>query len=112
MKQLAAALALAAAATLPAACDRDAYGSGSFTWSSYPYDGWYNGYYGDFHDGYWGTDGYFWYRLTPADRRYRRDERRHFRRDNRPYDPRYHRFDRRMDPPRRGTRMPKFPRRR
>ena len=111
MRHFAAALALAVAATLPAACSDDVYGRGGLTWSSYPYYGWYDNYYGDFYDGYWGSDGYFWYRLSPTDWRYRRDERRHFRRDNRPYDPHYRRFDRRLDPPRRGTRMPHYPRR-
>lgn len=112
MKHFAAALALAVAATLPAACDDDVYGRGSLTWSSYPYYGWYDDYYGAFHDGYWGTDGYFWYRLSPDHRRYVRDDRGHFRRDNRNDDRRYRRFERRMDPPRDGTKMPNYPRRR
>ncbi len=42
MKTIAAALALAVAATLPAACSNDVYGRGGLTWSSYPYYGWYD----------------------------------------------------------------------
>ena len=110
MKPIAAAITLAIAATLPAACHHDVYGRGALVWSSYPYYGWYDGYYGTFHDGYWGTDGYFWYRMTPQERRYRKDERRHFRRENRDGNPAYKRFDRRMNPPRDGTRMPNYPR--
>ena len=46
------------------------------------YDGYYDGYYGAFDDGYWGNDGYFWYR--GRDRAWHRDEGRHFRHDGRP----------------------------
>jgi hypothetical protein len=106
MRPLAAALALAAAATLPAACTGDVYGRGVMTWSSYPYYGYYDGFYGPFYDGYWGTDGFFWYRLSRDGDRYRRDDAHHFRRE----DPRYQRFDRQMQPPPNGTRMPNYPR--
>ena len=49
--------------------------------SAYPYDGWYDGYYGNIYDGYWGNDGYFYYRGNDRDQQYRRGDRNHFRRD-------------------------------
>jgi len=42
------------------------------------YDGYYDGYYGPFDDGYWGTDGFFWFR--GSDRTFHRDEGHHFQR--------------------------------
>ena len=107
-----AAIALGVTATLPAACADDVYGRGIISWSSYPYYGWYNGYYGPFYDGYWGTDGYYYFRLSAAERRYRRDRARHFRREAVRNDRRFRRFERTLQPPPRGTRMPNFPRRR
>lgn len=110
MKYAFSALALAVAATLPAACVNDVYGRGGLTWSSHPYHGWYNGFYGPFYDGYWGTDGYFWFRLDAAEQRYRRDKERHFRREAMRSNKRFKRFERTLRPPSKGTRMPKFPR--
>jgi len=110
MKHTFSSLALALAATLPAACVNDVYGRGALTWSSYPYVGWYNDYYGSFYDGYWGTDGYFWFRLDAVERRYRRDKERHFRREATRSDRRFKRFERNLRPPPNGTRMPNFPR--
>lgn len=109
--RVAAAALLGAVAVLPAGCasNGDVYGSGHLVWKSYPTYGWYDSYYGSFYDGYWGVDNYFWFRLTPQDR-FRRDERRHFRRENQYGDPRFQRFERQMQPPPHGTRMPKFPR--
>lgn len=43
------------------------------------YDGYYDGYYGAYSGGYWHNDGYFYYR--GSDNRYRRDDQRHFRRE-------------------------------
>jgi hypothetical protein len=48
---------------------------------SYPYNGWYDGYYGPIYDGYWGRDGFFYYRSAPDARAFRRGDRNHFRRD-------------------------------
>lgn len=42
------------------------------------YDGYYDGYYGPYSNGYWGGDGFFYYQSS--DRQYRRDDARHFRR--------------------------------
>jgi len=41
------------------------------------YDGYYDGFYGPFDDGYWGDDGFFWYR--GGDRGWHRDDAHHFR---------------------------------
>jgi hypothetical protein len=43
------------------------------------YDGYYDGYYGPFGDGYWGTDGFFYY--SSGDGRWNRDDAHHFRHD-------------------------------
>ena len=103
------AVALAIAGGLTASCEDTVYGRGVMTWSSHPDYGWYDSYYGPFHDGYWGTDGLFWFRLNDRDRDYRPDRDRHFRHDNDRADPRFQRFDRSMTPPPRGTPMPRFP---
>ena len=109
VKRIVAATLLGAAMVLPAGCSTYVYGRGQFVWTSYPAVGWYDGYYGSFYDGYWGTDGYFWFRLTLTEP-FRRDERRHFRRENQYGDPRFQRFERVMQPPPHGTRLPNFPR--
>ena len=41
------------------------------------YDGYYDGYYGPFYDGYWGTDGFFYF--SDVDGHFDRDAGRHFR---------------------------------
>lgn len=81
----------------------------SVTWSTYPYWGWYDGYYGTIYDGYWGIDNYFYYRLLPTDRYFRRGDPLHFRRDaTRPPDSRFRRFEGELRPPPQGTKMPQF----
>jgi hypothetical protein len=44
------------------------------------YDAYYDGHYGTFTDGYWGTDGGFWYQNGSASSNWVRDEGGHFRR--------------------------------
>ncbi len=44
------------------------------------YDGYYDDYYGPFYDGYWGSDGFFYYTDGPG-HPFRRDEGRHFSHD-------------------------------
>lgn len=44
------------------------------------YDGYYDGGYGTFSDGYWGNDGAFWF--SDSSRNWRRDDAHHFRRDS------------------------------
>lgn len=112
MKRTVAAIALGLAATLPSACANDIYGRGVVSWSSYPYYGWYDGFYGPFYDGYWGTDGFFYFRLTIGDTVFRRDRERHFRREAVRNNARFQRFERTFSPPPRGTRMPNFPHKR
>jgi hypothetical protein len=43
------------------------------------YDGYYDGFYGPFNDGYWGTDGNFWYD-SDGHNNWRRDDGHHFQR--------------------------------
>jgi len=45
------------------------------------FDGWYDGYYGPYTDGYWSDDGFFYYSSGGG---YVRDNDRHFRRDTAP----------------------------
>lgn len=91
-------------------CADGYYGRTSVGWSAYSYGGWYDGYYGPFYDGYWGSDGFFWFRLSLYDTRFRRDDRRHFQRENPRADPRYRRFDRTMPQRPPTAQMPSFPR--
>jgi hypothetical protein len=44
----------------------------------YAYDGWYDGYYGPIYDGYWGDDGYFYYRHHEGEGAFVRGDRAHF----------------------------------
>ena len=48
-----------------------AYGYG---WD--PYDVWYDGFYGPYYNGFWGTDGFFWFQ--DGHRRWRRGDGDHF----------------------------------
>lgn len=41
-----------------------------------PYDVWYDGYYGPYYNGFWGTDGFFWYQ--GGDHRWHRGDGDHF----------------------------------
>ncbi|WP_338467703.1 hypothetical protein RXV95_03870 [Novosphingobium sp. ZN18A2] len=88
------------------------YGGGyypsGYGYGAYPYDGWYDGYYGPIYDGYWGNDGYFYYRSSRDQRDYRRGDNHHFRRQHEGRERGYHemrgtlRYDR-------DARMPSFP---
>lgn len=91
-------------------CYNDGYnGRVAVGWSTYPYYGWYDGYYGSIYDGYWGLDNFFYYRLTPQDRTFRRGDAMHFRREGaQPPSPQFRRFDGTLSPPPQGTRMPQF----
>ncbi|WP_296676817.1 hypothetical protein [Novosphingobium sp.] len=110
MKRLLSPLALVIAGLPLSACADDGYGRSGLNWTSYPYSGWYDGYYGSIFDGYWGTDNVFYFRLRDNELRYHRDAHRHFRRDGVDRDFRFRRFDGAIQsPPRRGTRMPRFP---
>ncbi|HKT86104.1 MAG TPA: hypothetical protein VJQ77_08475 [Novosphingobium sp.] len=69
-----------------AGCVEDGYaGVQSAYYDPYPYNGWYDGFYGPIYDGYWGDDGFFYYRATDRDRHFHRGNHDHFRRgDARP----------------------------
>jgi len=74
----------AAAVMLLSACETydDGYGySGHRYYSdvSSPYDVWYDGYYGPYLGGYWGTDGVFFYSDRTGN--WLRDDAGHFRHD-------------------------------
>ncbi len=79
-------------------------------WNAYPYDAWYDNYYGPIYDGYWGQDDFFYFRVLPSERTFRRGDRNHFHRGGEnPPDHRFQRFTGTLRPPPHGTRMPKFP---
>lgn len=60
------------------------YSRPSYSRSYYPSSyGWYDGYYGRVHSGYWGQGGIYYYRTHERDR-WRRDDGRHFRRGDGP----------------------------
>ncbi|HEY2837038.1 MAG TPA: hypothetical protein VGI89_10755 [Rhizomicrobium sp.] len=72
-------LLVLAALTLLAGCEtRERIGVGVAAGGPDYYDGYYDGYYGPFDDGYWGADGFFWYR--GGDRAFHRDDSHHFQR--------------------------------
>jgi hypothetical protein len=110
MKRSMIGLAIALAALPLTACVEDGYGSGGLFWSSYPYSGYYDDYYGSIYDGYWGTDNFFYYRRSDQDHRYYRDQQQDFRRGGAMPGGNFHRHEGTNEQPRRGTRMPHFPR--
>ncbi len=60
-------------------CVTDGYGGASIGYGEpYAYDGYYDGYYGSIYDGYWGNDGYFYYRGSGNDHRFHRGDHNHF----------------------------------
>lgn len=86
MKNALAALALCAGSTLGlSACVSDGYGPAygvDVGWGTpYAYDAWYDGYYGPLYDGYWGDDGYFYYRRGDHEHSFHRADRDHVRRE-------------------------------
>ncbi|MCJ2178162.1 hypothetical protein [Novosphingobium album (ex Hu et al. 2023)] len=98
-----------AASVLSLSACYDGYGSRvTVSWSTYPYYGWYDGFYGPIYDGYW-VNSIFYFRLTPQDRAFRAGDPQHFRRgDMRPTEPRFKRFEGTLRPPPQGTHMPRF----
>lgn len=83
MKKMLILLSAAVAPLALAGCYDDGYGGGVAVGygAPYAYDGWYDGYYGPFYDGYWGGDGFFYYRASDRDRHFHRGEPGHFRHD-------------------------------
>ena len=80
MKKLATICASLAAVTLASCAGGYGYGTGVYAGGAYAYDGYYDDFYGPIHDGYWGDDGFFYFRGSPGDRRFRRGDAAHFRR--------------------------------
>lgn len=116
MKRTLIGFALAAATVPLAGCAEGYYGVGYDTgygydsgWNSYPYSVWYDGFYGPFYDGYWGLDGFFYFRLFAHDRHYRRGEGRHFHHDRPPNGDHYHHYDGQTQRPPAGAQLPSYP---
>lgn len=111
MKRSITLLALPLALGLSACASDGYYGEygTSVGWGSpYAYNGWYDGYYGPIYDGYWGRDGFFYYRSAPGARAFVRGDRNHFRRDAPPPGGRYQEFRGNFQP-RRDYHMPNYP---
>ena len=72
-------LSLALAPLSLTACAEDGDYQGGYAGGGLAYDGYYDGFYGPVYDGYWGGDGYFYYRHGEGENRYVRGDRDHFR---------------------------------
>ena len=108
MKHSIVALGLVLACLPLTACVEDGYGSGFAVGVAYPYDGYYDDYYGPIYDGYWGSDGYFYYRGSDHDRHFMRGDRSHFRRGGEmPQGGGFHAMQGNTRPPQ-GAHMPHF----
>lgn len=107
MKRLIIALGATLAAGLIGGCADTGYGYGAdfYAGGPYAYDGYYDGFYGPIYDGYWGDDGFFYYRSGDHDRHYHRGDRAHFSREARSGN--FHAMHGSFTPTR-GTRMPHF----
>ena len=78
MKTLAAMLFAAAVSVSLAGCETGYDHDRGYASAGYV-DGYYDGFYGPFDGGYWGDDGFFWFR--GPDHQFHRDDAHHFRRD-------------------------------
>ena len=67
---------------LSACADDGYYHGGPYVGAGLAYDGYYDGFYGPIYDGYWGGDGFFYYRHGAGERRFVRSDPTHFRRDS------------------------------
>lgn len=106
MKNFMALAGVAAAALSLGGCADEIYAGGGNWNGPVAYDGWYDGYYGDVYDGYWGSDGYFYYRHGGSDRRYYRGDRHHFAHGDTAPGGNYHHFQGSIDSQPQGVRMP------
>jgi hypothetical protein len=103
------ALSVACAALPLAGCVGEGYGSGGVAigyGSPYAYDGFYDDYYGPIYDGYWGGDGFFYYRRNAGEHGFRRGDAHHFARAA-PAQGHFHAIQGTMTP-QRGMHMPRF----
>ena len=88
----------------------DGYGHPGYAYNvgvAYPYEGYYDGFYGPIYDGYWGGDGFFYYRRGAGDRGFVRGDRDHFAREAR-NDGRFQPLRGEFRPDQRGMRTPQF----
>lgn len=99
---------IAAAILSVSACADGIYSGGGDWGGPVAYDGWYDGYYGDVYDGYWGSDGAFYYRHGDNDRRYYRGNHNHFARGESTPGGNYHHLQGAIQQQPRGVRMPHF----
>jgi len=101
--------ALLAVASVPLAACAGGYGVGvGYASGPYGYDGWYDGAYGPIYDGYWGDDGYFYYRHGEGEGAFVRGDPGHFRHDA-PSGPHNFQPIHGTTAPRAGVRAPHFP---
>jgi hypothetical protein len=100
---------IAAAIALPSlALGACATGYGEvYAGGPYGYDGYYDDFYGPIYDGYWGSDGFFYYRSGHGDRHFRRGDTSHFVRGNAQPGGHFHEMHGSFTPDR-GMRMPHF----
>ena len=94
-------------------CADDGMGFGGgdayYTAGPWTYDGWYDGFYGPIYDGYWGSDGVFYYRGSDGDRQFHRGSGTHFRHDGPGDTGHFQRFEG-QGQPMQGMHAPHFPR--
>ena len=107
MKRLIIALCATVPAALVGGCADYGYGYGADVYAAgpYSYDGYYDDFYGPIYDGYWGDDGFFYYRSGTGDRAFRRGDAAHFSRESR--EGNFHAMHGTMTPTR-GMRTPHF----
>lgn len=99
---------IAAAALSLSACANEGFGGSGYWGGPVAYDGWYDGYYGDVYDGYWGSDGSFYYRQGGHDGSYHRGDRNHFAHGDSAPGGNYHHFQGSIQQQPQGVRMPHF----
>jgi hypothetical protein len=100
-------LALAALPALALSGCAAGYGGGVYAGGPFAYDGYYDDAYGPIYDGYWGGDGFFYYRGGAHERGFHRGDAAHFRRDA-GGNGHFHPMQGTMTPGR-GMHMPHFP---
>jgi hypothetical protein len=100
--------ALLALASVPLAACAGGVGVGVYGPGPYAYDGWYDGYYGPIYDGYWGDDGYFYYRHNEGEGAFVRGDNHHFAHQA-PQGPHNFQSMHGMTAPRQGVHAPHFP---
>jgi len=108
MKRFLALAGITVAALSLSACADEMVGGGVSWNGPYAYDGWYDGYYGNVYDGYWGDDGAFYYRHGDGDRKYYRGDQTHFAHGNAAPGANYQHLQGNIQQHPQGVRMPHF----